>query len=202
MKIIGYLILTISLVFFVWQIYSASTSSKYDQMDVQQLGKVDGIEFKIYNKYTKASLSINSNNMRNANNKFSVLANYIFGGNQENTQIGMTSPVIYNMTNQSTFSFIMPAKMENNLPLPNNDEIFFMTVHNQCVAVITFGGFAKQEKCEKKHEELKQKLSKIGLSFDDDFIVAVYQAPYQLINRKNEIWIELEQNQVRKLLDI
>ena len=202
MKIIGYLILTISLVFFVWQIYSASTSSKYDQMDVQQLGKVDGIEFKIYNKYTKASLSINSNNMRNANSNFSVLANYIFGGNQENTQIGMTSPVIYNMTNQSTFSFIMPAKMENNLPLPNNDEIFFKTVHNQCVAVITFGGFAKQEKCEKKHEELKQKLSKIGLSFDDDFIVAVYQAPYQLINRKNEIWIELEQNQVRKLLDI
>ena len=202
MKIIGYLILTISLVFFVWQIYSASTSSKYDQMDVQQLGKVDGIEFKIYNKYTKASLSINSNNMRKANNKFSVLANYIFGGNQENTQIGMTSPVIYNMTNQSTFSFIMPAKMENNLPLPNNDEIFFKTVHNQCVAVITFGGFAKQEKCEKKHEELKQKLSKIGLSFDDDFIVAVYQAPYQLINRKNEIWIELNRNQVKELLNI
>ena len=202
MKIIGYLILTISLVFFVWQIYSASTSSKYDQMDIQQLGKIDEIDFKIYRKYTKASLAISSNDMRKANSKFSVLANYIFGGNQENTQIGMTSPVIYNINNQSTFSFIMPAKMENNLPLPNTNDIFFNTIHNQCVAVITFGGFAKQEKCEKKHEELKQKLFKIGLSFDNDFIIAVYQAPYQLINRKNEIWIELNINQVKELLDI
>ncbi|MFL2585269.1 MAG: SOUL family heme-binding protein [Parvicellaceae bacterium] len=202
MKIIGYLILTISLVFFVWQIYSASTSSKYDQMDIQQLGKIDEIDFKIYRKYTKASLAISSNDMRKANSKFSVLANYIFGGNQENTQIGMTSPVIYNINNQSTFSFIMPAKMENNLPLPNTNDIFFNTIHNQCVAVITFGGFAKQEKCEKKHEELKQKLFKIGLSFDNDFIIAVYQAPYQLINRKNEIWIELNRNQVKELLNI
>lgn len=202
MKIIGYLILTISLVFFVWQIYSASTSSKYDQMDIQQLGKIDEIDFKIYRKYTKASLAISSNDMRKANSKFSVLANYIFGGNQENTQIGMTSPVIYNINNQSTFSFIMPAKMENNLPLPNTNDIFFNTINNQCVAVITFGGFAKQEKCEKKHEELKQKLFKIGLSFDNDFIIAVYQAPYQLINRKNEIWIELNRNQVKELLNI
>lgn len=202
MKIIGYLILTISLIFFVWQIYSASTSSKYDQMAIQQLGKIDEIDFKIYRKYTKASLAISSNDMRKANSKFSVLANYIFGGNQENTQIGMTSPVIYNMNNQSTFSFIMPAKMENNLPLPNTNDIFFNTIHNQCVAVITFGGFAKQEKCEKKHEELKQKLFKIGLSFDNDFIIAVYQAPYQLINRKNEIWIELNRNQVKELLNI
>lgn len=202
MKIIGYLILTISLVFFVWQIYSASTSNKYDQMDIQQLGKIDEIDFKIYRKYTKASLAISSNDMRKANSKFSVLANYIFGGNQENTQIGMTSPVIYNINNQSTFSFIMPSKMENNLPLPNTNDIFFNTIHNQCVAVITFGGFAKQEKCEKKHEELKQKLFKIGLSFDNDFIIAVYQAPYQLINRKNEIWIELNRNQVKELLNI
>ena len=140
--------------------------------------------------------------MPKANSKFSVLANYIFGGNQENTQIGMTSPVIYNINNQSTFSFIMPAKMENNLPLPNTNDIFFNTIYNQCVAVITFGGFAKQEKCEKKHEELKQKLFKIGLSFDNDFIIAVYQAPYQLINRKNEIWIELNRNQLKELLNI
>ena len=202
MKVLGYLFLTILLVFFVWQIYSASSSSKYDQMDVQQLGTIDGIDFKIYKKYTKASLAINSNDMRNANSKFSILANYIFGGNQDNTQIGMTSPVIYNMTNQSSFSFIMPAKMENNLPMPNTDDIFFNTVNNQCVAVITFGGFAKQEKCKKNHDKLKNKLSKIGLTFTDDFIVAVYQAPYQLINRKNEIWIELNRSQVKDLLDI
>ena len=171
-------------------------------MDVQKLGSLNGIDFKVYKKYTKASLLINSDDMRAANGKFSVLANYIFGGNQDSTQIAMTSPVIYNMTNQSSFSFIMPAEMENNLPLPNTDEIFFKTVKNQCVAVITFGGFAKQDKCEKMHKDLKQKLFKMGVSFNDDFIIAVYQAPYQLINRKNEIWIELEQNQVRELLDI
>ena len=105
------------------------------------------------------------------------------------------------MENKSSFSFLMPSKWENNLPQPNSKDIFFSSVDNQCVAVLTFGGFAKTEKCIKKHKELKQKLKALDLSHNEDYIIAVYQPPFQLINRKNEIWVELNKDQVLKLLD-
>ena len=57
-------------------------------------------------KLSKASVSIDD--MSSSNGKFGILANYIFGGNQEEVQISMTSPVVYQLDSSSTFSFIMP----------------------------------------------------------------------------------------------
>jgi len=202
MKIIIYTLVSIGLVFFVWQFYSAQTNKDYESMDVEYLGKLDNIDFKVFTHYTKASVNLMDRNMKSANSKFSILANYIFGGNQENAQIQMTSPVIYNMENNSSFSFLMPSDWENKLPQPNTNDIYFSSVDNQCVAVLTFGGFAKPDKCKKKHQELKQKLLSLGINHDEDFIIAVYQPPYQIINRKNEIWVEVNKQQIVKLLDI
>ena len=67
------------------------------------------------------------------------------------------------------------------------------------MAVLEFGGYAKQENCERKHEELRQALQSFGIQIGAAYSVAVYQAPYQLLNRKNEIWIELSEEQISKL---
>ena len=77
-------------------------------MDQQLIGSINNVNFKTYSQYTLASVKMDGKSLNNAKGKFSVLANYIFGGNSDNKQIAMTSPVIYNMSNYATFSFIMP----------------------------------------------------------------------------------------------
>ena len=95
----------------------------------------------------------------------------------------------------SSFSFLMPYEWENNLPKPNTNEIFFSNVSEQCVGILKFGGFVKNNRAQKKVNELRDKLSALNLNYSNDFIIAVYQPPYQLINRKNEIVLGFDSNQ-------
>ena len=201
MKVVIYIFFSLLIFFFAWQIFSAQTNNKYEFLQNEYLGKKNGIEFKVYNHYTKASVNMKYGKMKSANSKFSVLANYIFGGNEKNAQIKMTAPVLYNMDTNSSFSFLMPYEWENNLPKPDTDEIFFSNVSEQCVGILKFGGFVKNNRAQKKVNELRDKLSALNLNYSNDFIIAVYQPPYQLINRKNEIWIEVNKAQVSKLFN-
>ena len=181
-----------------WQLYGAYVTEKTSKMEPELIGEKNGIIFKKYLNYQKASVSID--NMSSSNGKFGILANYIFGGNQDEVQISMTSPVIYQLDSSPTFSFIMPESwLGKELPKPNNDNIFFDVVKNQYVAVLEFGGYAKQEICERKHREMIEVLQDLGIKISDSYSVAVYQAPYQVLNRKNEIWIELNESQIKQL---
>ena len=116
MKTTLYIFLVILFVFTVWQLYVSYGNKKYETLTHEIIGNIKSIDFKIFNKYTKASVNTEAYNMNSASKNFPVLANYIFGGNKDSLQMAMTSPVIYNMSNISSFSFIMPLEFEiNNL---------------------------------------------------------------------------------------
>ena len=59
-----------------------------------------------------------------------LVANYIFGGNNENIQMKMTSPVLYNMSNKSSFSFVMPKEFEINNCFFHEMDIFRVVIGN------------------------------------------------------------------------
>ena len=201
MKTTLYIFWGILFLFLVWQFYGSFNNKKYETISNEIIGSIHSVDFKIYNNYTKASVNNNAYNMNSASSNFPVLANYIFGGNKDNTKMAMTSPVLYNMSNKSSFSFIMPKQFEiNNLPSPNTEKIFFETVKNQCVAVMEFSGFANEKNCAVKHLELLNILKKNNITYNNDFMIAVYQPPYQLINRKNEIWVEVNYLEVENML--
>jgi hypothetical protein len=201
MKTTLYIFLGILFLFLVWQFYGSFNNKKYETLSNEIIGSIHSVDFKIYNNYTKASVNNKAYNMNSASSNFPVLANYIFGGNKDNTKMAMTSPVLYNMSNKSSFSFIMPKQFEiNNLPSPNTEKIFFETVKNQCVAVMEFSGFANEKNCAVKHLELLNILKKNNIAYNNDFMIAVYQPPYQLINRKNEIWVEVNSLEVENML--
>tara|TARA_B100000925_G_C21969864_1_gene457336 strand:- start:335 stop:949 length:615 start_codon:yes stop_codon:yes gene_type:complete len=201
MKTTLYIFLAILFLFLVWQFYGSFNNKKYETLSNEIIGSIHSVDFKIYNNYTKASVNNKAYNMNSASSNFPVLANYIFGGNKDNTKMAMTSPVLYNMSNKSSFSFIMPKQFEiNNLPSPDTEKIFFETVKNQCVAVMEFSGFANEKNCAVKHLELLNILKKNNIACNNDFMIAVYQPPYQLINRKNEIWIEVNALEVENVL--
>ena len=201
MKTTLYIFLVILFVFTVWQLFLSYGNKKYETLTHEIIGNIKSIDFKIYNKYTKASVNTEGYNMNSASKNFPVLANYIFGGNKDSLKMAMTSPVIYNMSNISSFSFIMPLEFEiNNLPSPNTEKIFFETVENQCIAVIKFSGFANEKNCAAKHLELLNILEQNNISCNNDFMIAVYQPPYQIINRKNEIWVEVNALEIKNVL--
>lgn len=203
MKILGYILSLLLLCFIAWQVYSAYSNKKFENMDQQLIGSINNVNFKTYSQYTLASVKMDGKSLNNAKGKFSVLANYIFGGNSDKKQIAMTSPVIYNMSNYATFSFIMPDNYEvSNLPSPNSKEISFKTNKNQCIASITFGGFVNNENCKENYLKLLEVLNANDISHSNDYMLAVYNSPYQIINRKNEIWIEVNKDEILKKLDI
>lgn len=201
MKTTLYIFLAIFFVFTAWQIYSSYSNKKFETLSNEIIGSINSIDFKIYNEYTKASVDNQAYNMSSASRNFPVLANYIFGGNKDSLQMAMTSPVLYNMSSKSSFSFIMPLKFDiNDLPSPNSQKIFFETVKNQCIASIKFSGFANEKNCAAKHLELLNILKKHDIACSKDFMIAVYQPPYQIINRKNEIWVEVNALEVKNKL--
>ena len=125
MKTTLYIFLGILFLFLVWQFYGSLNNKKYETLSNEIIGSIHSVDFKFFNNYTKASVNTKVNNMNSASSNFPVLANYIFGGNKDNTQMAMTSPVLYNMSNKSSFSFIMPKQFEiNNLPSPKQIRYF------------------------------------------------------------------------------
>ena len=110
MKLTLYIFLGILFLFTVWQFYGSYNNKQYETLSNEIIGSIYSVDFKIYNNYTKASVNTKAYNMNSASSNFPVLANYIFGGNKDNTQMAMTSPVLYNMSNKSSFSFIMPKQ--------------------------------------------------------------------------------------------
>ena len=51
-------------------------------------------------------------------------------------------------------------------------------------------------------EPNKQRTKSFQKNMLNNYIIAIYNSPYQLLNRKNEIWIEVNKDQVQKKLDI
>ena len=71
-------------------------------------------------------------------NGFRTLAGYIFGGNEKNQQISMTSPVTMTMADSVTMKFKIPEGMElESMPQPNDPNVRFAAEPEKVMAAIT-----------------------------------------------------------------
>ena len=154
------------------------------------LRTVDSVEIRQYPKSLYASYYAKESSN---NSQFRVLANYIFGGNEREEQIGMTSPVNMKISSKNNeMMFLMPERYnEDNLPQPNNNQIEIISVDERTVATIRFSGYAKSDKVNAKKEELIQTLKRHGIAHTNKFELMVYDSPYKLLNRRNEVLVEL-----------
>ena len=89
-------------------------------------------------------------------------------------------------------SFIMPEKYKiSSLPVPTNKEILIDIYQGSYKAVIKYGGYTNSTKEDKMIRILKSKLEENNIIFFDDFEVLVYQSPYKILKRKNEIIVSI-----------
>lgn len=128
---------------------------------------------------------------------FRKIASYIFGSNESNTKIAMTSPVHMDMnSDRSSMSFVMPNQYElNKLPKPLNSELDIHEVASEYVAAITFGGYANDESIQNQSKQLADHLNGAKIKMIGPFRYLGYNAPYEFIGRKNEIIVKVEWNQ-------
>lgn len=128
----------------------------------------------------------------NSSKGFRNVANYIFGGNNENKQISMTSPVMSSIEDSMSMSFIMPSEYKlSELPTPNNQNVKLSTQPEQTMAVISFGGFANDYDIKYYTKILKEQLIKEGINANGKIYFQGYDPPFKLFNRTNEVAIVL-----------
>ena len=104
----------------------------------------------------------------------------------------MTSPV--NMLQSSTkdMLFRMPDRYEmTNLPQPKNDDIRIFKMEKRKVAALRFSGYATASRIKDKKNQLLKTLNKFNIKTSNQFEVLVYNSPYKLFNRRNEIIVVL-----------
>tara|TARA_Y100000589_G_scaffold100673_1_gene95056 strand:+ start:760 stop:1305 length:546 start_codon:yes stop_codon:yes gene_type:complete len=127
------------------------------------------------------------------NQEFSVLADFIFGGNNEKKQIAMTAPVITSMQENPSMSFVMPIGITNdNCPIPNNSKIQVKEVNPRLAASITFSGYPERDVCESMQRKLKELLISFHIKHENNFEIHVFDSPYKTSNRRNEIVVSIK----------
>ncbi len=158
------------------------------------LKKYKDFEVRKYDSAVFASVKLDSGSYQSVSSKgFNILAGYIFGDNKQEEKIAMTTPVSMDLKDKMTMRFLVPAKYDQkDLPEPNNSSIQFEEMPSRIVAAIRFSGWANDAKIEKHHKQLKQAIEDQGLEHSDGFTFMGYNAPFDPINRRNEVVVELQ----------
>ena len=193
MKILFVLSGTLTLVFIIIHLFAKKSQQGIETYPYTVLKTYDGFEIRQYESRLFTSVKLTSNDYSKVSSKgFSILAGYIFGGNETNEKIAMTSPVAMSLDDSMTMMFMVPKDSENKLPKPNDNQIQFKEEPAKKVAAITFGGWANQEKIDQYKTQLIEALKAQNIAFTDQFYFLGYNAPYETSNRRNEVIVVLE----------
>ena len=187
--------LSVSIVLLVLsQFFMAYQTNKIETPKYTVLKTYDDFELRQYGSMILAQTVMKSNSYENTSSQgFRTVASYIFGGNEDNKKIAMTAPVIMEMGNDTKMSFVMPKEhsMES-LPEPSSDDVEILKVSPKKYAVISFPGYANNKKIDKYAKKLLKSIKSEGLETVGNVKFMGYNAPWQVIGRKNEIAVEVK----------
>ena len=194
MKAIFIVIGVIVILFILSQLYFMSAQKDIEQYPYKIVKTYNDFEIRNYEGALFTSVKLNTGDYDKTSSKgFSILAGYIFGGNSENKKIAMTSPVAMTLEENTEMLFLVPkAYAKENLPEPNNKTIEFKEMPAKKVAAITFGGWANDQKIAAYKEKLSKLLDKENIEYTNKFFFLGYNAPMEVVNRKNEVIVELK----------
>ncbi|KAG6542416.1 hypothetical protein Mapa_016106 [Marchantia paleacea] len=140
---------------------------------------------------------------------FHRLFEYIEGGNHNWTRVPMTTPVLTGIVPSagpfcsSAFAvrFYVPPKFHQAPPTPLEElDITFERWGKRTVAVRTFSGYALDFNVAQEAEKLSISLENSDIAKDatypieglDSYAIAQYSSPFQIFNRKNEVWVNIK----------
>jgi hypothetical protein len=188
--------------FFAIQIFAMRSQSNIESYPYTVVKKHETFEIRSYEASLFSAVKLPTGQYEDASRKgFSILASYIFGGNDQNQKIAMTSPVAMSLEDSMTVMFMVPKALpKDSLPKPNDTLVQLREEPAKTVAAISFGGWANNQRIEKYKEELVSALKKEGIEHTNRFYFLGYNPPFEVFDRKNEIIVELIQTDALILL--
>lgn len=170
MKTVYIIIAIIIALVVISQIYLIT--AKTETQAYRVLKTEDNFEIRLYPSATIATVSMNANSYKELSNPgFKKLAGYIFGGNEDNKTIAMTTPVHMDINDSTAkMSFVMPSEYhKNNLPTPNDSSVQISKSPEEYIAVLQFGGYADDEKIKKYAKRLENDLKLKNIEYFGNF---------------------------------
>ena len=195
MKIFLISVSAIFAIVLIFQSFIMASVNKTEEQKYTVIQKDQNFEIRFYPSATLATIKSDAKTYKELSGPgFGKLAGYIFGGNEDKTQISMTSPVQMDINDTiSTMSFVMPSSYnQSNLPRPNNPDVILNETADEYVAAIQFGGFASDKELTFYSEKLKNILKEKGIKTYGNTRFLGYNPPFQLVGRRNEIIISIE----------
>ncbi len=172
------------------QSFTTMPLNKTEEQKYSKVRKFKGFEIRFYPSATFATINSSAKNYRDLSGPgFQRLAGYIFGGNETNAKISMTTPVQMDIRDSgSTMSFVMPsAYKQEDLPKPNDPRVKIEKTAEEYVAAIRFGGYASDKDLKFYTEKLQNLLKENGIVSNGNYRFLGYNAPFQFFGRRNEI---------------
>lgn len=197
MKMFIIILTLITLLTLLIQSFTIMAANKTEEQKHTLVRKYDDFEIRFYPSATIATINSNAKTYRDLSGPgFQKLAGYIFGGNEANTKISMTTPVQMDINDSvSTMSFVMPSEYSvKDLPKPNDPGVLIKNTSDEYVAAIRFGGYASDEDLKFYSEKLQNLLKENGIASLGNYRFLGYNSPFQLIGRRNEIIVAVDWN--------
>lgn len=185
----------IILLFVVYSTITYAANRKVERQKYRLVKTMYGIDIRFYPKAIMATVTSKGESyMGNSNNHFRTLAGYIFGSNKSTEKISMTAPVHMDKDSSGNkMSFVMPSEYSmDQLPHPSDSLVNLHYSKEGYYAVLKFGGFANEHKIQKKIDELKYTIDKLGLKTLSGYSYLGYNAPWDIIGRENEIIVQID----------
>jgi hypothetical protein len=194
MKIVIIILAVILILFALVQIYLQFGQRNIEKYPYAVKKKYAQFEIRTYEATLFTSVKLNTKGYENSSSRgFSILAGYIFGNNERNEKIAMTSPVTMSLGDSVTMMFMVPKKLKKDmLPKPNQSGIEFKEEPAKQLAAIRFSAWANDAKIEKYKQKLIAALDTEGIKYSNQFYFFGYNAPFEVFNRKNEVLVELQ----------
>jgi len=195
MKIFIISISVIIVLFITFQSFTIMSTEKAEEQKYTVVFHDKEFEIRFYPSATLATVYSDAKTYKELSGLgFRKLAGYIFGGNESETKISMTSPVQMDINDTvSEMSFVMPKGYNTeNLPKPNDATIIVHKTMDEYVAAIKFGGFASDKDIQNYSEKLKNLLLAKGIIYYGNFRFLGYNPPFQLVGRRNEIVVSVK----------
>lgn len=159
-------------------------ASKYQTQPYTVVRKLSNVELRFY----PAALKIQSAE------GFGSLFRFISGENSDNRQIEMTTPVyLGDQQGNNVMEFVLPSDLnKDNVPSPRDERLRVMESKPGYFLAKQFGGYASESKRTHHARSLEEVMAEQGFKAIGVPVSLVYDSPYRLLNRRNEVLWEIE----------
>jgi len=177
--------------------------------DYHLIASKKDIEIRDYAPMIVAEVEVSGERQRAIREGFTMLADYIFGNNisdknigmaakvthEESEKIAMTAPVMQQQHRDKwKIRFMMPKKYSlKTLPKPKSKDVVLIALPAQRYAVLRFSGLPDDDNIKQHLEELQAYISAETWKVRGGPILAFYNPPWTLpFLRRNEVMVEIE----------